>query len=63
MALIRFEFFDRQFFDFLIYFVFGTGVVAAVVRLYQDFTRPVEPDGHHTDDETASDTRPRPPNR
>ena len=43
-----FEFFDRQFFDILIFVVFGLGVAAAAVRLYQDFTRPLD----DTDDDT-----------
>jgi uncharacterized membrane protein len=36
-----FEFADRQFWDTLIFIVFGIGVVAAVIRLYTDFTRPL----------------------
>ncbi len=60
---MRLEFLDRQLFDFLIYFVFTTGVIAAVIRLYRDFTRPLPADKHPDDDthERIDDTRPRPP--
>ncbi|MEO1665703.1 MAG: hypothetical protein AAFU54_13790 [Chloroflexota bacterium] len=62
---MQFDFLTREVFDVLIYIVFGLGVIAAAVRIYQDFTRPLPPpDG---DDERSSsagvdhDTRPRPP--
>ncbi len=38
-----FEFFDRQFFDALVFIVFGVGVIAALFRIYQDFSRPLPP--------------------
>jgi len=67
-----FEFFDRQFFDALIFLVFGVGVLAAIFRIYQDFSRPLPPPeddpyqrsssagaGDTTDE--LDDTRPNPP--
>jgi len=47
-----FEFFDRQFFDILIFVVFGVGVTAAAFRLYQDFTRPLPKQKTLQDDDT-----------
>ena len=41
----------RQVFDTLIFVVFGSGLVMAIIRLVQDFTRPI------TEDD-ADDTRP-----
>ncbi len=38
-----FEFADRQFWDTLIFIVFGLGVAAAAFRLYRDFSRPLTP--------------------
>lgn len=55
-----FELFDRQFFDILVLAVFGIGVIAAVIRLYQDFTRPLPPDPR-SNSADADDTQPRPP--
>ena len=60
-----FEIFDRQFFDILIFIVFGTGVFAAVIRIYQDFSRPLPPDEpgkrSNSADEDTKPTHPRPP--
>jgi hypothetical protein len=53
-----FDFFSREFFDALVLIVFGLGVIAAAVRLYQDFTRPLPDDDGAFDDD---DTRPHPP--
>lgn len=46
-----FDFLNRQIFDALVLGVFGVGVLAAIFRLYQDFTRPL--------DEDEDDTQPR----
>ncbi len=68
-----FEFFDRQFFDALIFIVFGVGVLAAIFRVYQDFSRPLPPENDPYKRERSSsaggddtttdldDTRPNPP--
>ena len=55
-----FEFADRQFWDTLIFIVFGVGVIAAVIRLYQDFSRPL--DGERSNN-AGEDTKPRPPRK
>ena len=38
-----FEFADRQFWDTVIFIVFGVGVALAAFRIYQDFSRPLLP--------------------
>ncbi|MEM6281432.1 MAG: hypothetical protein AAF787_04490 [Chloroflexota bacterium] len=62
---MQFDFLTREVFDTLIFIVFGFGVIAAIVRLYQDFTRPLPPpDGDDKRSSSAGvedDTRPRPP--
>ena len=61
-----FEIFDRQFFDILIFIVFGTGVIAAVIRIYQDFSRPLPPDEKSVSEQRSTgadeeDTQPHSP--
>ncbi|MEO0561752.1 MAG: hypothetical protein AAF125_06545 [Chloroflexota bacterium] len=55
-----FEFADRQFWDTVIFIVFGIGVLAAAYRLYTDFTRPLPPDRSRSTN-ADDDTRPHPP--
>lgn len=52
MLGIEFDFMTRQVFDTLIFVVFGSGLVVAIIRLVHDFTRPL------TDADDADDTRP-----
>lgn len=44
------DFFTREFFDLLIIIVIILGGALAVVRLYQDFTRPLPPQPPQHDD-------------
>lgn len=58
-----FEFADRQFWDTLIFIVFGIGVAAAAYRIYRDFTRPLPPSRADATRSTSAgddDTRPNP---
>jgi len=59
MFNIYLEFADRQFWDTVIFIVFGVGVAAAAFRLYQDFSRPLPSD--ERSNSVADDTQPRPP--
>lgn len=58
-----FEFADRQFWDTLIFAVFGVGVLLAGIRLYRDFTRPLPPNRDRPGERSYSadaDTEPPP---
>jgi hypothetical protein len=57
-----FEFADRQFWDTLIFIVFGLGAAAAAFRIYQDFSRPLPP-GPGEQINRESDTKPHKPNK
>ena len=48
MLGIEFDFMTRQVFDTLIFVVFGSGLVVVIIRLYQDFTRPLPKDDSDT---------------
>jgi hypothetical protein len=65
---MQFDFMTREVFDILIFIVFGIGIIAAAIRIYQDFTRPLPPhgaeDGRSSNagvDYDKDDTQPHPP--